>query len=205
VSRALIDGGEVLSKSVRAVVILIAVGSVGWLGSDALERNNDFCNACHLSPEVPLHIDIRRGFDARPPANLAAIHSRTRETERALSGAGRCIDCHGGVGLVGRTRVKLLAARDALVWLSGDFEEPDGMDPPLGEADCLRCHLEFDAPDPDGIEVAFHELSVHNADLGLDCVECHQVHVGGDDAATFFLNAELVRGQCARCHSEFRR
>jgi hypothetical protein len=29
--------------------------------------------------------------------------------------------------------------------------------------------------------------------------------VGGDDAATFFLNAELVRGQCARCHSEFRR
>ena len=194
-----------LSKSVWVFLGLIAVGSVGWFGSDALERNNDFCNACHVSPGVPLHIDIRRGFDARPPASLAAIHSAAKGTQRALGGEGRCIDCHGGVGLAGRTRVKILAARDALVWLSGNFEEPDGMNHPLGEADCRRCHMEFDASDPDEIEVAFHGLPVHNADLGVECVECHEVHEGGNDAATFFLNAELVRAQCARCHSEFRR
>ena len=46
-----------------------------------------------------------------------------------------CIDCHGGVGRVGRSKVKLLAARDALVWLVGDFDEPDHMEYPLGEAD----------------------------------------------------------------------
>ncbi len=93
---------------------------------DAVERQNDFCNACHLPDGGgPLHIDIRHDFDARPPHNLAGLHAlRVREAD-APPDPMRCIDCHGGVGLVGQARVKMLAARDALVWLSGDFEEPD--------------------------------------------------------------------------------
>jgi hypothetical protein len=178
--------------------------SGGWVASDALEAHNDFCNACHLTPEVPLHDQIRAGFDAIPAASLAAIHGSGAEPARALRPATRCIDCHGGVGFIGRSKVKLLAARDALVWLSGNFDEPDHMEYPLGEEDCRKCHLGFAKGMGFGSQEGFHELSVHNADLGVTCIECHTVHNGGHDAATYFMEASRVREQCGRCHSEFR-
>lgn len=175
----------------------------GWMVSDAVERQNDFCNACHLPDGGgPLHIDIRRGFDARPPHNLAGLHAlRVREGD-APPDPMRCIDCHGGVGLVGRARVKLLAARDALVWLSGDFEEPDGMSTPLLDADCTQCHPRFDETPSGAPRPRFHELPVHNNDLGRDCVECHESHDPGD-ADFHFLDLAHVRRQCASCHNEF--
>ena len=52
---------------------------LGWTVTDELERQNDFCNACHIEGEsgesTPLHIAIRHGFDSRPPETLAAAHS----------------------------------------------------------------------------------------------------------------------------------
>jgi nitrate/TMAO reductase-like tetraheme cytochrome c subunit len=106
---------------------------------------------------------------------------------------------------VGRFEVKVLAARDAIVWLSGNFDEPDHMDHPLGDADCRQCHESFAWLESFADESKFHGLSVHNVDLGVDCVECHTVHQGGEDASLFYLEASGVRAQCARCHSEFRR
>ena len=185
----------------RGIWLLGFVGlGAAWFGSDALEARNDFCNACHLPSGDVLHGSIRAGFDAGPLEGLAGVHGAAPvgTSERAF----RCIDCHGGVGVVGRAKVKLLAARDALVWLGGDFDEPDHMQYPLGEADCRRCHEGFDEVTGDE-SLRFHALAVHNADLGVDCVECHTVHDGGDDAATFFLDAPGVRRQCGRCHSEF--
>jgi len=58
---------------------------------------------------------------------------------------------------------------------------------------------------PDSGAVQFHGLAVHNADLGVNCVECHTAHVGGADEISYFLDAPSVREQCGRCHSEFRR
>lgn len=178
-------------------------GVAGWVITDAIERNNDFCTACHLRPEVPLHIGNRQDFDMRPAASLAGLHGAADVAGRAVRKATQCIDCHRGVGWVGRAEVKLLAARDALVWLTGDFDEPKGMSHPLGEADCRQCHEAFLQPDEATIERAFHARSVHNADLGVLCVECHTVHEGGADPALFFLDSRKVRVQCARCHSEF--
>jgi cytochrome c556 len=106
------------------------------------------------------------------------------------------------VGLVGRARVKLLAARDALVWLSGDFEEPDGMNTPLLDADCRQCHATFDETPSGAPRPGFHELPVHNNELGRDCVDCHQAHEPGD-ADFHFLDLAHVRRQCADCHNEF--
>jgi nitrate/TMAO reductase-like tetraheme cytochrome c subunit len=191
-------------KILALCMLAFASAAGGWVASDALEANNDFCNACHLTPEVPLHAEIRAGFDADSAFNLAGIHGSSAVAVRANRPATRCIDCHGGVGAVGRTKVKLLAAKDALVWLSGDFDEPDHMEYPLGEADCRKCHLEFALEEDSETEESFHDLSVHNADLGVTCVECHTVHRGGNDAATLFMDVTEVRGQCARCHSEFR-
>lgn len=192
----------------RGVWIALVGGAAaiaGWMISDALERNNDFCNACHLAPGIRLHAKIREDFDAREPTNLAGVHGRAEKAQRASRTSPRCIDCHGGVGFVGRLKVKALAARDAFVYLTGDFDEPDHMNFPLGDADCRQCHEDFAWLESTADESRFHGLSVHNADLGVNCVECHTVHTGGGEAKLFFLDAEGVRSQCARCHSEFRR
>jgi len=185
-----------------ALLVLLG-GPIGWMVSDAVERQNDFCNACHLPDGGgPLHLSIREGFDARPPASLAGLHGPAIRADAAPPDPARCIDCHGGVGLVGRTRVKLLAARDALVWLTGDFEEPDHMSTPLLDADCLQCHPEFDET-PSGLpRPLFHELEVHNRELGKTCVSCHLSHEPGD-ADFHFLDLAHVRHECAGCHTEF--
>lgn len=181
----------------------IVAAPTGWMVSDAVERQNDFCNACHLPDGGgPLHLSNREGFDTRPPVNLAGLHASTIRADAAPADPARCIDCHGGVGFVGKARVKLLAARDALVWLGGDFEEPDHMSTPLLDADCVQCHERFDET-PSGLpRPRFHELGVHNRELGMACVECHQSHEPGD-AEFHFIDLAHVRSQCATCHSEF--
>ncbi len=195
------------------LVFLLGIVSVpvGWVASDAVERNNDFCNACHISARsssvgpsggggdpgtVPLHIDIRRAFDARPAANLAGLHGERMDDVR-------CIDCHGGVGLVGRARVKWLAAKDAWHYLIGDFEEPTEMTHPLLDADCLKCHADVWAPREGREDNAFHALGVHATDLEFSCVQCHDVHEMDGAEDFYFLRAAHVRARCATCHSEY--
>jgi len=191
------------SRKIRWVLAVAAAAIVsaplGWYVSDRLEANNDFCTSCHLTPETTLHNEIRSHFDAAPASTLAAVHA-VSAGERAF----RCIDCHGGVGLVGRARVKALAAKDAFWYVVGRFEEPDHMRWPLWDEDCRRCHDEFDTSDVAAWQSArFHQLPVHNTELGVDCVECHAVHITGGNPEAYFLRAPHVRAQCARCHLEF--
>lgn len=175
----------------------------GWVVTDVLEQRNAFCNACHLEPGLPLHDAVRRDFEAAVPASLAGLHGRAALEGRA-DAAFRCIDCHGGVSLAGRARVKALAAKDAFWYLTGHFEEPDGMRWPLWDEDCVQCHADFDESEPAAWESPrFHQLAVHNVELGVGCVECHQVHEDGGNPDAYFLRATWVRSQCARCHSEF--
>jgi len=182
------------------------VAPAGWIGTDQLERNNDFCNACHLAANRPLHQEIRARFDGRPPASLAAAHAvaaiRGREDPHF-----RCIDCHGGTGPLGRARVKALAGKDAFFYVLDRFDEPKGMRFPLWDADCAKCHARFDTSERRDQNTAgappFHSLPVHNSNLGVACVECHIAHEVGAPADTCFLSAEHLRTQCARCHAEF--
>ena len=178
-----------------AAGLALLAGPVGWVVTDRLERENDFCNACHLEPGLPLHQAVREGFDARPPTTLSGAHGREDDF--------RCIDCHGGASWLGRARVKVLAGKDALVYVLGHFEEPDGMRWPLWDEDCTKCHESFDEAGADELawrNPLFHELAIHNTDLGVDCVECHRVHDPGGSDDTHFIHAEPVRSQCARCH-----
>lgn len=181
------------------VVVAGVATSAGWFGSDYLEQENDFCNACHLEPGVPLHFEIRDDFAARPVASLAGLHAAAR---RPTGESFRCIECHGGVGLLGKARVKALAAKDAFWWAVRHFEEPSGMRWPLWDADCRQCHADFrdlqQAANP-----PFHALGVHNVELGVACVECHLAHETGGDEDLYHLRPAHVRGQCARCHADF--
>ena len=187
-----------------AAVAAIAMAPTGWMVSDALERDNDFCNACHLASGEPLHLAVREGFDAAPARTLAGAHGAallpgSDEGPRAF----RCIDCHGGVGPVGKLRVKVLAAKDAFWWAVGDFEEPEGMRWPLWDEDCSQCHPDFDVKAGPDRDPAFHDLAVHNVELGVDCVECHRSHERGANVDAWFLKPATVRQQCSRCHAEF--
>jgi nitrate/TMAO reductase-like tetraheme cytochrome c subunit len=177
---------------------------IGWVVTDVLERDNDFCNACHLEPGLPLHREVRRDFDAPTPASLAGLHGAAAVAANDGERAFRCIDCHGGTSPIGRARVKALAAKDAFWYVTGRFEEPDGMRWPLWDEDCRKCHARFDeAAAPPWQSPRFHQLPVHNVRLGVDCVECHDVHASGGSPQSHFLRAAWVRSQCARCHAEF--
>jgi hypothetical protein len=86
----------------------------------------------------------------------------------------------------------------------GDFEEPEGMNWPLRDDDCVQCHAHFDESRPEPWRrPLFHQLPVHNVELGVDCVECHRVHEAGAGATAHFLDVDHTRAQCARCHPEF--
>lgn len=205
------------SRRFAAILILgtlsgLVAGPTGWFVTDALERDNDFCIACHLTEGVPLHIDIRHEFDAATGegldggsvVNLAGVHGSALVDARSDSGdaAFRCIDCHGGTGFAGRAKVKVLAAKDAFWYLTGQYDEPHEMSWPLEEADCRKCHGDFQIKAGPFELPAFHDLPLHNRDLGVDCVECHLVHLPGD-ADNYFLDRQHTREQCARCHADF--
>jgi len=189
--------------ALAAATLGASLGVAGWAVTDHLEQDDDFCNACHVSVGMPLHREIRRDFDARPATSLAGAHAASGSTLRA-HGALRCIDCHGGASLLGRARVKALAAKDAFFYAAGRFEEPRSMRWPLWDEDCRQCHASFEArSDASGRSPGFHELAVHNAALGVGCVECHRAHATRVDRSAYFLDTQVVRAQCARCHSEF--
>jgi hypothetical protein len=64
----------------------VVLGTVGWIATDHLEQDDDFCNACHVSAGIPLHAEIRRDYDARPAPSLGAQnepHRSHSESERA--------------------------------------------------------------------------------------------------------------------------
>jgi nitrate/TMAO reductase-like tetraheme cytochrome c subunit len=187
--------------SVAAIAAAFFV--LGWAITDHLEQDNDFCTSCHLEPNVPLHTEVRQNFDAHPPASLASLHGSLEVASREDAGF-RCIDCHGGASWLGRARVKALAALDSFWYVVGYFEEPHEMAWPLWDEDCQKCHLDFgDTRSAPWEDPRFHELSLHNVDLGLDCVECHRAHDPAGAPNHYHLRANWVRAQCARCHSEF--
>ncbi len=196
--------GAVSAWSIGALAIMASV-PLGWLATDQLEQDNDFCNACHLTPELPLHLDIRRAFDAAAPVSLAGVHGAAAVEAREDT-AFRCIDCHGGHDFPSRAKVKVLAGIDFFWWLTGHFEEPDHMAWPLEDGDCAKCHTGFDESNYDEwASPRFHQLAVHNVELGVDCVNCHAVHEGGGNPEGYFLIPDRVRSQCARCHTQYAR
>lgn len=186
------------------VVVLLLAGPAGWVATDVLERDNDFCNACHIEGDVPLHIDIRHDLDTRPPRSLAALHGERVPAWRPADPHLRCFDCHSGTGLVGRARIKLVAARDLGVWLAGRAEEPTHLTVPIVDPDCTKCHPDpWDRAGAGRSRPPFHSLSVHARDLGADCVTCHPVHDADVDPGFHFMNVARVRTECARCHNDF--
>jgi len=162
-----------------------------------LEQDNRFCVACHLPNGKRLHGELSERYEAKPPVNLSAVHQGAKKTVK-------CIDCHGGVGVVGRSRILTVAAWDSVKYLAGQFQEPEVMRFPLWDQDCLQCHADYEAGDfPEWGQAGgrdFHKHPDHRA-LPTTCVECHTSHITGDPRIKFLKN-EIVLPLCRRCHKE---
>lgn len=166
------------------------------------ERDNAFCISCHgpAGSDRPLHAGLYARFTSAstPPPDLGAAHYRAKDRVG-------CIDCHGGVGAIGRARVLLLSARDALLYVARRYEEPRGMHfAPLWDADCTQCHAGFRTVAPEEGEPAlipFHGRADHQR-LTMACVACHPAHVDGNPAL-HFVSDPVVAPHCRRCHEDF--
>ena len=171
----------------------LASAPAGWLVSDHFEAQNEFCTSCHLDAATPLHQAKLEDFLRAPATSLVAAH---REAERDF----RCIDCHGGASFPNKLRVKTVAARDAIAYLLGRFEEPDAMEHPLWNEDCAKCHASYEAARDD----AFHAIGVHNLpEFEYDCVQCHGAHPAGREKSLDYLERESLVAVCRNCHEEF--
>ena len=183
------------------VPIGLVLGAGSWSVSDRIEQRNDFCTDCHLPGGTPLHLEIREDFDRVIPVNLAGVHGRGWVEEREDS-AIRCIDCHGGAGAVERTKIKLLAARDAVRYALGSFAEPDGMPFELSPANCLGCHPTFRRSAAPGWTLrAYHGDPAHDSPEAPRCVSCHTVHAEDGDAFAYFMARARVVARCRACHA----
>lgn len=188
---------------IAAALIAFGVPTTWWV-TDRLEADNDFCNSCHLPSGVALHTEIRDDFNGRPAASLAARHAEIVLPNRPEEGSGvRCIDCHGGVGLVGRAKIKLLSAKDTALYLTGRFHEPEGMGSPLPDADCRQCHPRFETKGEGFDGEAFHDKHRLIDGLSDGCVDCHTVHDATTDPDLWFLRVDHLRTRCASCHVEY--
>ena len=175
-----------------ALAAALALVPAGFGFTDFLESHNAFCTSCHVG-DRPLHEAKRRDFETLPPTNLAAEHL---EHDKDF----RCITCHRGVSWRNRVRVKLLSARDGVMYLLGRFDEPKQMTHPLWREDCVQCH---DSYEPDRGD-AFHAIAVHNLPkFALNCVQCHEAHPTGRSEDQAFLAREPLVAACRNCHEEF--
>jgi hypothetical protein len=192
---------------VRVPLLLLStfvlIAAVSWPVSDRIEQRNDFCNACHLPDETPLHLQVREDFERVIPVSLAGVHGRGWVEAREESDF-RCIDCHAGAGAAERTKVKLLAARDAVRYWVGSFEEPEGMPFDLSPQLCLGCHPSFrHSAAPGWTLVAYHGMPEHDAAPNApSCVACHSVHSRDGDPFAYFMARQRVARQCRACHGE---
>lgn len=181
----------------RGLWIAVVAGALsaplGWEISNRVESDNRFCVSCHLREGQPLHDTKMRDFDSDPARNLAGLHQRA-EAEF------RCIDCHGGASFANRLRIKAVAARDALSYLLGRFDEPGSMQHPLWDEDCAQCHDDWSESRDDD----YHGIGVHNLpEFEYRCVDCHRAHDGRGSAEFAFLERAHVLGVCHQCHEEF--
>ena len=170
----------------------VAAFAAGLAITDHLEQDNSFCVACHLSEDQPLHQEKYETFFPIEGSvtTLAAAHH---------GGSGttfKCVDCHNGATFTDKLQIKAQAARDAVAYLLGDFEEPDRMRFSLGNRLCLACH--FTEGEPVKTEKPFHAAS-HHRQMPQLCTDCHKVHPRAS-AERRFLIREVVKPLCDECH-----
>jgi hypothetical protein len=170
-----------------------------------LEKDDSFCGSCHTEPEVT-YLERFASAEGGGAFDLASYHHAQVESLLApMVPNMRCVDCHQGEGLVGRTLVLSLAAYDAVKYFSGTAKQPATSSLPIQNEACLKCHEQevkrfAELPvTPFILDNHYHyKYFQPNAPL-MSCVGCHPGHVESSHAVGFQLRRTTIP-ICEACH-----
>jgi nitrate/TMAO reductase-like tetraheme cytochrome c subunit len=167
----------------------IVIGSV--VGVSYQEQDNRFCASCHTQPETEYWGRYERAVATKFADDLASFHYRKKEV--------RCIDCHIGEGVDGRTQVVAMAGWNAFKHFTRLEQQPAKIILPLQNEACVKCH---DAE----LHKAGFENHVHNKYFDVNenppfirCTDCHLMHRLGDERTRFQFR-DAILPKCEYCH-----
>jgi nitrate/TMAO reductase-like tetraheme cytochrome c subunit len=186
-----------------SVAVVLGLSLAAALTVSRLEERDSFCISCHTRPEVTYHERAQRAL-AGPAGE---IYDDLSSAHYGMESTFRCIDCHrGDQGPLHRVTTLALAARDTVVWVSGQaddsIEKTDLVAPGLSTAACTRCHGEsllevgFNnhfhnklpeayrlwregaelRPPMETLESPASALVVEPSPTDVLCVDCHRAH-----------------------------
>jgi hypothetical protein len=179
------------------LVLMLPMVAIGTAA--ALEGHDPFCSACHTEPEIEY---VLRSLSK--PTDLASVHSPAEV---------RCVDCHSGEGLFGRSVSLRQGAADLAAFLSGNYAQPAITTNPVGEVGCIKCH---NAPSSRGVYARteggvtsshyhFHEYASEwlsrEPDAGGSCGICHKTHTLDTLANQGFVIDIELNSACEACHA----
>ena len=175
---------------IGVIVLLVAVaGSVSFVSYQ--EQDNRFCISCHTQPETEYFNRYERAVATNFADDLASFHHRKKEV--------RCIDCHVGEGMGGRTTVVAMAGWNAFKHFTGLAQQPAIIIVPLQNQACAKCHdAELRKP---GFENHFHNkyFDVKEITPFILCTDCHLSHRPGDERTEFQFR-DAILPKCEYCH-----
>ena len=179
------------------LVLMLPFAAIGT--ATALEGYDPFCSACHTEPEVEY---VSRSLS--DPTDLASVHTPAEV---------RCIDCHSGEDLFGRSVSLRQGASDLAAYVSGNYARPAITTNPVGEVGCTKCH---DAPGSIGVfarteggvtssHYHFHEYAAEwlarEPNAGGSCGMCHKAHILDTLANHGFVIDSELELACEACHA----
>ena len=168
-----------------------------------LENHDPFCASCHTEPESTFVVRSQLGA-----SDLASAHAHT---ELAV----RCIDCHSGRGIPGRTHSLQQGTLDLITYLSGDFQQPNTTQHPIGDPGCTKCHtqptsadLESPTSEQSSLQSKSHyhllsyttEWQTRTNNANGSCAVCHVAHTENTLASQQFTPRPAVNAACEACH-----
>ncbi len=182
-------GWYVTAASGAVLVTALLIG-----GAIGFENQDQNCAACHTQPETTYVARAR----AASAVDLASAHG---PLQSGHSGYGRCIDCHSGVGLLGRAESLSLGANNAFKHFLGIARNPSVTTAPIADASCLKCHTSVLTAEgfDNHVHTYLPQWRAKSADAA-SCVQCHTSHTTDAAASTGFLSQSRALAQCEACH-----
>ncbi|MBI3537766.1 MAG: hypothetical protein HY070_09445 [Chloroflexi bacterium] len=176
------------------IAALALIGGVAFVSNQ--EQDDQFCASCHTQPESEYLARFQNALAQGRGIDLAAFHHRIQKAST------RCIDCHGGEGLLGRAQVITISALDAFKHYTGLARQPAVIVIPVQNEACIKCHEDF-------VHKTGFENHMHNKMLDPDapflrCTDCHVTHRQGDERNGFQFR-DAIFPQCEYCHVQMQK
>jgi len=171
-----------------AIVLVVS----GFTFAATKETHDSFCASCHTRPESTFY---QRSVDPQP-VDLASAHTPKNT---------RCIDCHSGVGVIGRMQAELLGAHNALAYYTHTAVQPAKLTRAIGDESCLKCHQNVTAEA--SFNNHFHAFLPRWQAVdpnAATCVTCHTEHTTDGSAQLMYLNESTAGKVCNACHQVLR-